>query len=149
MRKKGEEMGVGAGADLVRDADTALAREFTCKAVVDAIHAGSRTFEAVASCLAVGCCLGGGVEGFDPTAARRGNFTAVGQVRYAWCEGARDLTSRYGPLSQWCTHDQAQHHRTCKLEGRRASHVDLFQDKTNDCTLLVRKVVLSSANADC
>ena len=109
---------VSAGGDLVRDVDTAFAWKPTSKAIVDARNGGGSTFDAVASCLAVWCGCRSGVERFDPTAATswHSTHTVASQVSNAGCQAACDLTTCYGPLSQGCTHNQAQNHNTCKLK---------------------------------
>lgn len=119
---KGEPAAVSGRANLVRDADTTLAREASSETVVDARDAPRGGFKALASLLAVGS--GGGRRSKalnSATTGCRDGSTRL-EVRDARSKLACHLTTCYGSLGNGCNHHHAHKHHTNQLKSHKASH---------------------------
>lgn len=100
-------MAVGRGADLVRDIDPTLGREFGSSGRVDTSHGTSNGFKAIASLLAVWSGIGGIVEGPNPTATIWWQNSTVLQVVQAWLQVANHLIAGYSSVANGCSHHHA------------------------------------------
>lgn len=117
---------VDGGADGVRDADAALARDAGGLAGVEAADPGRGGLEAVAGGALVGGGLGGGVEAPDAAAARGRGGAAAGAagVGEARADGGADLAAGDGGVGVGDEH--RGHHKGEHRQHLTASHLDLF-----------------------
>lgn len=114
---------IGAGADLIRNVNTTLARKSSNEVKVESRNASSSLFQAIASGLAVGSGLRRGVQRPNPVAAAGRDNSAGLDVVYARCKVASNLSTCYG-MANLCTQHYAQHHHGNQLDNHRACHYD-------------------------
>jgi hypothetical protein len=123
---------VDGGADAVRQADAALARDALGVAGLEAADPAGAGLEAVARGLPVGGGLGGGVEALDAAAAGgRGGGAGAASVGEAGADGRVHLPAADGGVGVRNSRDQQTSHQGDRHNLSTSSHVSSLE---LDCT---------------
>jgi hypothetical protein len=123
---------VGGGADAVRQADAALARDALGVAGLEAADPAGAGLEAVARGLPVGGGLGGGAEALDAAAAGcRGGGAGAASIGEAGGDGRVHLPAADGRVGVRSSHDQQSSHQGDRHDLSTSSHVSSLE---LDCT---------------